>query len=49
LMLAAAGSLAALLQEQVVELLLDAGRKLGAWQLVALFFQQLEIVERELP
>ena len=48
-MLAAAGSLAALLPEQVVELVLGAGRQLGAWQQVALFFQQLEIVERELP
>ena len=48
-MLAAAGSLAALLPEQVVEQVLGAGRQLGAWQQVALFFQQPEIVERELP
>ena len=48
-MLAAAGSLVVLLQEQVVEQVLDAGRQLGAWQQVALFFQQPEIVERELP
>ena len=48
-MLAAAGSLAALLPEQVVEQVLGAGRQLGAWQQVASFFQQPEIVERELP